>query len=241
MLAAVQSAGRSEPADDRRLVARRRAVPSRRSGSGHVHLARGLELYDPAFHRRASGRPGSSRASSAAASYRARCRCAAFPIRAWRARQAVAQAAPSITRSRSPSRCSSRSSPCARRTARGAARPTSSSPSSVARGSPRRCSGPRRFGAAPCSSSVKSNGPARWRMAAHTITRSALLRPYYFVLSPVRSCGPESLAHNLARRTRGPPTRPASTRTTPSTRGSRRKCFQRAAARTRPKNHIGTV
>ena len=71
---AVRAARRSQPADDGQLVARRGAVPSRRAATlAHAHLeARARALRSGVPPRRGSGRPASSRASSAAASTRAR-------------------------------------------------------------------------------------------------------------------------------------------------------------------------
>ena len=69
----VQPARRSEPADDRPVVARRRVVSPRGArGRARAPAARRSSSTIRRFTRRASGRPASSRESSAAASSRGR-------------------------------------------------------------------------------------------------------------------------------------------------------------------------
>ena len=157
-----------------------------------------------------------------------------------RPRRRSRRRARSIIRSRSRSRCcsrSSRTSPAATR-ARSSA-PTSSWPSCAARTASRRsCSGPRRsrgralveLGDTKRGLRVLEEG-----LAAHTITRSALLRPYYFVLlagallrvqehRPARSARSTMPARSA--------TRPSSTPTRPSTRGCRPSCSPRPGGST---------
>ena len=148
-------------------------------------------------------------------------------------------------RSRWRSRCCSERSSISRggSRARSAAPTTSSAVCATRTASRRRCSGRRRCrGRALVELGDVNRGLRELEgvAAAHTITRSALLRPYYLVLyAGALLAGRKARRRTAcARRVRAVCARhQSSTPTTPNTRACRRKCFQRAAARTRPKNH----
>ena len=213
---------------------------------GHEHLTRGLELYQPGVSQAASlGNGHRSRASSAGASWRGRCRCAGSRTRDCGAcSDAVAEA-----------RALEHPQPLAF-----ALLFSTDDPPRAPRAG-RRCCGvydelvgalPRArhragaaMGRAACAA-ARSSSSARSisgidelksGLDAHTLTRSALLRPYYFVLyagGPAARTAARRSAGGARRITRRRRRDRASTRTTPSTAGSKRRSCSRGETTTAP-------